>query len=560
MKFIYLLFVIFLGLNCQQKTNTSTITPIEEKLDAKIKSDNPTLINTNNHTFEVELVSKMPTQGITIEVSLSREDNGQLISTVTQNSVKAINSFTLTDFPLNQTFGIVRVSITSKSKPDNSWVRNFKIRTSVASPVSEADPSQYGSPLANVPKLENMLMYEVNIRALSNTANLQGVIDRLDEIKALGINVIWLMPIHPIGSIKTVNSPYCVKDYKGVNTDFGTLTHLRTLVNEAHNRGMAVILDWVANHTAWDNAWINYKSWYSQDFNGNIIIPPGTNWQDVADLNFDNPDMRLAMIKALKYWVLAANVDGFRCDAADFVPFGFWKQAIDSLKKIPNRELIMLAEGARADHFNAGFQMNYAWDFYGALKNVFKNNQNAANLYTSHTNEYSQISSGSRELRFTTNHDESAWDATPITLFGGKQGALSASVITSFLGGVPLLYSSQEVGRQNTLPFFTNSPIDWSQNSDMLATYKQLFAFYNSSNALKKGSLTTYPAQDIVCFKRIFNNEEVLILANVRNNSINFNLPTELANTTWTNILTQNQKILGTTLNFNPYEYWVLKN
>ncbi|TAE19957.1 MAG: alpha-amylase [Bacteroidetes bacterium] len=560
LKLACLFLACFWVISCQKKDSATTlVTPVEETLNAQIKSDNPALISTSNHTFQVEVLSKMPNQGITAEITLTREDNGRQVAKITQNVAQASSSFTLTDFPLNQTFAVAQVKLTSKSNANNVWTGNFKIKTSVASPVSEADPAQYGTPMSNVPTTDKMVMYEVNIKALSNTANLQGVINRLDEIKALGVNVIWLMPIHPVGILKTVGSPYCVRDYKGVNPDFGTLANMRTLVGEAHSRGMAVIIDWVANHTAWDNPWIQYKSWYSQDALGNIIIPAGTNWQDVADLDFDNPDMRLAMIKALKYWVLDANVDGFRCDAADFVPFSFWKQAIDSLKKIPNRNLLLLAEGARADHFNAGFQMNYGWDFYGAIKNVFQNNQNATNIFTTHTNEYNAIPAGSQKLRFTTNHDESAWDATPMTIFGGKQGALCASVITSFLGGVPLLYSSQEVGRQATLSFFNNVPIDWTANADMLATYKSLFTLYNASNALRKGTLTTYPDNHVVCFKRVFGTEEMLIIANVRNANSTLTLPTALANTNWTNALTNNAQALGTSIALSPYQYLILQ-
>ena len=206
---------------------------------------------------------------------------------------------------------------------------------------------QYETPFAEVPEISDVVMYEINERAFSTTGTFAGILPRLDSIKALSVNVIWLMPIHPIGVLNTVNSPYCVKNYLKVNPDYGTLEDLRTLVREAHKRKMAVILDWAANHTSWDNPWIENKAWYTQDGNGNIIHPAGTNWQDVADLNYNNADMRLAMIKAMKYWVLAANIDGYRCDAADYVPYDFWKQAIDTLINVPNRKLIMLAEGAR---------------------------------------------------------------------------------------------------------------------------------------------------------------------------------------------------------------------
>ena len=423
----------------------------------------------------------------------------------------------------------------------------------------ELDPPTYGTPFTGVPATEDMVMYEVNERAFSATSNFQGIIDRLDSIKALGVNVIWLMPIHPIGVTRTVNSPYCVKNYKAVNPEFGTLSTLRDLVTQAHQKNMAVIIDWVANHTAWDNPWITNRAWYTQDASGNIVIPPGTNWNDVADLNFNNGDMRQAMIKAMKYWVLAANVDGFRTDAADMVPFDFWKQAIDSLNTMPGRNLIFLAEGSRGDHFNAGFQMNFAWDFYNTMKNVFGSNGAASNVFTTNTSEYSAIPAGKKKLRFTTNHDESAWDATPISIFNGKAGALAAQVITAYLNGVPLIYSSQEVGRATTVPFFSNSPIDWTQNYDMKAAYKNIFAFYNSSNALRRGTVTSFANNDIVCFTKTSGTDEVLVMVNTRNNTVNYTLPASLASTSWSNAFDNSAVNLSTSYSFGPYQYVVLK-
>jgi glycosidase len=193
-------------------------------------------------------------------------------------------------------------------------------------------------------------------------------------VKALGINAIWIMPIYPIGNLNSFGSPYCIKNYEEVNPDLGTMNDLKTLVTEAHNRKIAVMLDWVANHTSWDAEWIVHKSWYTQNASGNIISPPGTTWNDVADLNYSNDTMRQAMIDAMEFWITNADIDGFRCDAADYVPFDFWKQAIDSLHHATDKNLILLAEGSRADHFTAGFQMNFSWDFLSVLKNVFKNN------------------------------------------------------------------------------------------------------------------------------------------------------------------------------------------
>ncbi|MBK7214039.1 MAG: hypothetical protein IPH88_12225 [Bacteroidales bacterium] len=163
-----------------------------------------------------------------------------------------------------------------------------------------ADPVQYETPFLGVPNTADIVMYEINERAFSSSGKLSGIIPRLDSIKSLHVNVIWLMPIFPIGIIKSVNSPYCIRNYTEVNTEFGNLNDLRTLVREAHKRDMAVILDWAANHTSWDNPWIKNRSWYTQDATGNIISPAGTNWQDVADLNFDNATMRKATDQGLE--------------------------------------------------------------------------------------------------------------------------------------------------------------------------------------------------------------------------------------------------------------------
>lgn len=192
-------------------------------------------------------------------------------------------------------------------------------------PEPELEPQQYGAPFASVPDIADIQLYEVNPRVFSPKRNLDGITARLEALQQLGVNVVWLMPIYQTGSVKSVGSPYAVKDYWSIHPDHGNPEDLRELVDKAHALDMAVILDWVANHTAWDNAWISNKSWYAQDGGGNIIHPPGTNWQDVAELNYDNTDLRREMIKAMKYWVLEANVDGYRCDFASGVPIDFWR-------------------------------------------------------------------------------------------------------------------------------------------------------------------------------------------------------------------------------------------
>jgi 1,4-alpha-glucan branching enzyme len=420
---------------------------------------------------------------------------------------------------------------------------------------------QYGTPYALVPDPQNVILYEVNIRAFSSSGDLQGVIDSLDHIKDLGVNTIWLMPVHPVGQERSaggLGSPYSVRDHLAVNPELGDLQKLRDLVQGAHEREMAVIMDWVANHTSWDHEWMENKSWYTQDANGNVIVPPGTNWQDVAELNYNNQDMRKAMIHAMKYWVLEANVDGFRCDAVDFVPADFWKQALDTLKSIAGRKLILLAEGGKAENFAAGFQMNYAWDFYNNMKAVY-DGTSANSIFTTHLSEYNSIPQGAVKLRYTTNHDQSAWEATPVETFGGTDAALSASVITIFTSAAPLLYSSQEVGRAEKLAFFTRDPIDWNSNPEMLQRYKRILATYQESEAFTLGALANYAHDDLAVFTRTSGDDRYLIIVNVRNTDTSWTVDQAVKNETWINTDDANVFTMTESITLAPFGYLILK-
>lgn len=429
----------------------------------------------------------------------------------------------------------------------------------VEPPIEEPDDNAaYGTPFQAVPATEDIVMYEVNLRAFSAQGNLQGVIDKLDHLQSLHVNVIWLMPIHPIGTINSVNSPYCVKDHKAVSTEYGDLAKLRQLTDAAHARGMAVILDWVANHTAWDHPWMSNTAWYTQDANGNVIMPPGTNWADVADLNFDNVEMRAAMIDAMKYWVLQANVDGFRCDYANGVPFDFWQQAIAALNALPGRDIILLAEGDRTDHFAAGFDMTFSWDYYTALKEVFAG-QPAFTINAVSSNEYLQVPAGKHKLRFTTNHDQSAWEASPPALFGGIEGAEAATVAMTFMHGVPLIYTGQETGRSSTTPFFSNSPIDWNANNAMVNDYRAIYSIYANSDAARRGSINLYAANDAIIIERVLNGEHMLVVVNVRNAVVSVPMPAALINTAWTEAITGVAEFIDNTMGLMPYGYKILR-
>jgi glycosidase len=420
------------------------------------------------------------------------------------------------------------------------------------------DPAQFGTAYTSVPAAKDAVIYQVNMRTFSAAGNLQGVTARLDSIKALGVNVVYLMPIYPVGILNGFNSPYAVKDYKAVGAEFGSLDDLRTLVTEAHNKNMAVILDWVANHTAWDNAWISNKTWYQRNDTGKIISPNGYN--DVAQLNFNNDTMRAAMIEALRYWVFTANIDGYRCDFADNVPVDFWKQALLSLRSINGRKLLMLSEGSRIENFRAGFELNFGFGFFSKLEEIYGDIKPATQLNDINKNEYLNVYGEQQVVRYTTNHDVNSSDGTPQELFGGDKGSLGAFVIAAYMKGVPMIYNGQEVGTPYRLSFpFTAQKIDWSKNPSMTAEYKKIIAFRNNSPAIRGGQLITYSSDDVVAFTKELDKEKDFILVNLRNKAVNYTLPASLAGSTWTNALNGDNISFTSTVTLQPYDYLVLK-
>ncbi len=439
-------------------------------------------------------------------------------------------------------------------------------KDSVDAPVTPVTPvgnhlEQYGVPYASVPQSQDAIIYQVNMRAFSATHNFQGVIDRLDNIKALGINVIYLMPISPVGVEKSVNSPYCLKSYKTVNSEFGTIADLRKLVDGAHSRDMAVMLDWVGNHTAYDHAWATqHKNWYELDAAGNFKNPNG--WTDVIQLNFTNQEMRQEMIHTMMDWVYTANVDGFRCDYSDGPPADFWKQAIDSLKTISTHKILMLAEGSRSANYSSGFNYNFGFAFYDQLKKTFASNQSVKLLENYNTSDYSGANNSQYMIRYITNHDVNSSDGTPLDLFGGKTGSMAAFIVAAYMKSVPMIYNGQEVALSYKLTFpFTSSTINWTGNEDVTAEYTKVIAFRKSSSAIKQGTLTPYSSDDVCAFTKASGTEKVFVLSNLRNKTVTYTLPADLQNTTWNDAMsaTPTSVTLTTSISMAPYSYRVLQ-
>ncbi len=413
-----------------------------------------------------------------------------------------------------------------------------------------------------VPDVADVVLYQVNPRVFAPSNSLQAVLERLDSIQDLGVNMLWIMPIYPIGLEKTKNSPYSVRNYTAVAPEFGTVDDLRALVNACHERGMGLILDWVANHTAWDNEWLKqHPEWYTQDSTGSIIYPPGTDWTDVADLNYDNKDMRKAMIGAMRFWVDSVGVDGFRCDVADQVPADFWTECISDLRAAAKpRKLIMLAEGANVDNFTAGFDLNYAWDFMRAIAEVMKGDAKVKKLIDVDKDEYKNLERGKYKLRFTTNHDEST-KATPVKLYGGVRASMAAFVATTMLHGGMLVYGSQEVGYPEPINFFKYVPVNWNANPSLREEYKKLISIYNEHPALRSsGTVEAFDDDDnsILCVDRVLNNDNVLVLVNVRDAAHQIDVPPMWTGRTVTDLMSGNEMALGKNISLSPYQYLLL--
>ena len=432
-----------------------------------------------------------------------------------------------------------------------------------------------GASSYEVPAPSDVVMYQVNPRVFAASESFKAVDSHLDSIKALGTNVVWFMPVCEIGrDEKAKSSPYCVRDYKDINPEYGTLEDFRHSIDECHKRGMCVIMDWVANHSSWDNQWLaDHPEWYTHNEEGEIIHPAGTGWEDVADFNYDNPEMRLAMIDAMKFWVNEVGLDGFRCDAADFVPFDFWKQCVDSLRTIPGRKLLMLAEGARKDHFDAGFEMNYAWNYMATLRKVFgqrgpstgvvddgrhRGPVPASALFEADAQEYEGIPEGCVKLRFTTNHDETD-KMSPIREFHGERGSMAAFVATVFIHGGALVYGSQEVGYPGRINFFHYVPIDWQANPGLVDEYTKLISIYKAHEAIRKGDIKPFPDEHVLAFERRSGDDCILVLSNLFQEYTVIDVPEGWRGRKCRDLMSGKTVTFGDKIALDPYEYLIVQ-
>ncbi len=370
------------------------------------------------------------------------------------------------------------------------------------------------APLAT-PLPASPVLYEAFVRSLTPEGTLAAATARLDSIRALGTDVVWLMPVHPVGERDRkgrLGSPYAVRDYRGVDPALGTVADVRALTARAHALGMRVILDWVANHTAADHPWVDaHPDWYTAAADGSRPTPPaGTDWTDVADLDYAAPALHDAMLGEMRFWVREAGVDGFRCDVAEMVPDAFWARAIPALRA--DGATFFLAEGNTPALHAAGFDATYAWPVYTALKAVWAGADPSV-LADAIAAEERDFPPGALRMHFATNHDETSWDAAAVDLWGGAAGLRAATVVAFTLPGAPLVYNGQEASAPQRLNLFEDETVDFSGPS-LRGLIARLAALRRDVPALAHGRTRAVDVPGVIAYARESGGTRLLVLVN----------------------------------------------
>lgn len=368
---------------------------------------------------------------------------------------------------------------------------------------------------------KNATIYEVNVRQYTNEGTFRAFQEHLPRLEEMGIDILWFMPIHPIGVENRkggLGSYYSVKDYKGINPEFGTMDEFVALVEDAHSRGMKVIIDWVANHTAWDAVWIQegHMDWYTLDSLGGLQPPIGTDWSDVVDLNFENEDMRLAMIDAMSFWLKEADIDGFRCDVAEWVPDDFWNQARPALDAV--KPVFMLAEAEHVEHHEKAFDMSYAWEWHFVMNEFAQGTKDATDVLK-YLEKEQRFPTSAYRLNMTSNHDENTWKGTVKERLG--DGIQTTAVLSATLFGMPLVYSGQEASLDHRLEFFEKDSIDWTEKP-LQGFYTRLMELNHNNRALWNGDHGASPEiissmndPRVIAYSREKDGDKVVVLLNM---------------------------------------------
>ncbi len=410
----------------------------------------------------------------------------------------------------------------------------------------------------------NQVIYEVNLRQYSPGGTLSEFRQHLPRLKELGAGILWFMPLQPVG-IKnrkgSLGSYYSIRNYCELDTAYGTMDEFIALVNEIHSMGMYVILDWVANHTAWDHHWVEeFPAFYRRNELGEVH-PPFPEWEDVIGLDYTNRDLRNEMIESMKFWLKTADIDGFRCDMAMLVPTDFWNEARYELETV--KPVFMLAEAEQRDLTEEAFDVLYNWNLMHVWDDIAKGKYTADEIRWRVPSEITDFPEGADNMLFISNHDENSWNGSEIERLNFGLEAFAVLIFT--LPGMPLIYSGMEAGNYRRLEFFDKDCIEWKQDK-MAALYTKLAHLRMHNPALWSLQpktdfqiLTTDREDKILFFKRESSGNKVLVVVNLSEEHLDFQLTGLGFQGNYTDVIHEIAVILGDTpcLSLEPWGYKV---
>lgn len=415
---------------------------------------------------------------------------------------------------------------------------------------------------------KNANIYEVNVRQYTPEGTFEAFGEHLDRLKEMGVDILWFMPIYPIGEKNrkgSLGSYYSIRNYTAINPEHGTMEDFKKLVSMIHERDMYVLLDWVGNHTAWDHHWTETNpEYYVTDEEGDFIVPPGTDWTDVTQLDFDNEELRDAMLAEMRFWVEEVNIDGFRCDVAYLVPTDFWNRARAELEEI--KPVFMLAESEAPELHEYAFEAAYGWHLHHIKNEIGKGNKDVSNIdWYFYDNNAGNFPVGSYKMYFITNHDENSWNGTEFDRYG--DGVEAFAVLTFTVPGMPLIYSGQEAGFDRMLEFFEKDQIDWGdyQYHDF---YKTLISLKNRNEALWNGiwggemiRINTNDDNKVFAFVREKNEDKVFVVLNISDEKMNVVFDGDMFTGNYTDVFSEEDITIEENFNVDmvPWDYLVFE-
>ncbi|KQM58976.1 alpha-amylase family glycosyl hydrolase [Chryseobacterium sp. Leaf201] len=415
--------------------------------------------------------------------------------------------------------------------------------------------------------VKNATLYELNIRQFSDEGSFKAIEQQLPRLKKIGIDIIWLMPVHPIGETHrkgSLGSYYSVKDYYGVSPEFGTEQDFRNLVSAIHQQGMYVIVDWVANHTSWDNEIVaQHPEWYRKSRKDTFQSTRWRDYDDIIELDYSHQELREYMTEALKFWVREYDIDGYRCDIASFVPIDFWENVRNELDAI--KPVFMLAEAEDRELHRKAFDATYNWTLWNILHQIALNERSVKTLTEAYIAEHVSIfpKEGIR-LNFIDNHDKNSWEGNPYSNFGDALNA--ATVFTVMMDGMPLVYNGQEAGQNRSLEFFEKDPVQWKPHENE-ALYTTLFMLKHKNQALWNGGhggemvrIMNDRMEQVISFVREKNGDKVMTFINFSKEPLIVQFDTSFDMGRYTNLFTGEYQGVSDTLilTMDPWEYVVL--